>query len=66
MIIQSMKSKTVFAKAMLQAARIGATRATDAATREYATKEEARWEREIAKLEAPVTITQDQRESVAA
>lgn len=46
-----MKAKMTFAKAMLQAARLGATRATDAATRQYAAKEEARWEREIARLE---------------
>jgi hypothetical protein len=46
-----MKSKLVFAKAMLQTARMGATRALDAETRQYAAKEEARWEREVKRLE---------------
>lgn len=36
---------------MLQTARLGATQARDAETRQYAAKEEARWEREVLRLE---------------
>ncbi len=55
-----MKSKLVFAKAMLQTARLGAIRALDSATRDYATREEARWEKEVAKLEGRTTVAEKQ------
>lgn len=47
-----MKAKLKFAYAMLQTARLGATKATDAATRKYATDAEAKWEAEVKRLEA--------------
>ncbi len=46
-----MKHMISFAKAMLQTARLGAIKATDAATRGYATAEEARWEKELQRLQ---------------
>ena len=45
-----MKSKLDFAKAMLAQARVGASRAKDSDVRDYAMREERRWEKEIARL----------------
>ena len=60
-----MKSKLVFAKAMLQTARMGATQARDAETRQYAAKEEARWEREVARLEQSTRVSSEPQSAAA-
>ncbi len=45
-----MRTKLDFAKNMLNAARLGAQRAPNGDLRDYATREERRWEGEISRL----------------
>lgn len=61
-----MKHMISFAKAMLQTARMGAIKATDAATRSYATAEEARWEKELERLQQEAERDETPQQQAAA